>query len=94
MTKIVLKSLHNDIMNANKKSTLTTKQMRVWLRANMRETMSHDKNATWSFTQKQYDVVRAHFDATYKIDATKTKRVRVKKSNDVSNDVANVDANA
>ncbi len=89
MTKIVLKTLHNDIMNANKNSTLTTKQMRVWLRANMRETMSHDKNSSWQFTQKQYDVARAHFDATYKIDATKqTRKPRAKKSNDV----ANVDA--
>jgi len=75
MTKIVLKSLHNDIINANKKSTLTTKQMRVWLRTNMRDAMQHDKNSSWTFTQSQYDKVRSHFDATYKPNATKQKRV-------------------
>lgn len=65
MTKIVLKSLHNDILTANPKSTVTTKQMRVWLRTNMRDAMSHEKNSSWAFTQSQYDKVRAQFDATY-----------------------------
>lgn len=69
MTKIVLKTLHNDIVTANPKSTLNnpngTKMMRVWLRTNMRDAMGHDKNASWAFTQSQYDKVRAHFDPTY-----------------------------
>ena len=97
---IVLKTLHNDIMRDNANATIDTKRMRVWLRANMNEI--HAKNDAWIFTQSQYDIVRAHFDATYraKIEratkrATKTNvtpRKRATKTNVVDNviDDANV----
>jgi hypothetical protein len=61
---IVLKTIHDDILKANANSTITTKSMRVWLRTHMRDAHSH--NASWLFTQSQYDVVRSHFDATYR----------------------------
>lgn len=60
---IALKTIHNDIVKANANSTLTTKQMRVKLRAKMRD--AHDHNASWMFTQSQYDVVRSMFDPAY-----------------------------
>ena len=66
---IVLKTLHDDIMRANANATCTPKSMRVWLRANMRDV--HERNASWIFTQSQYDVVRSHFDPAY---ATKIER--------------------
>lgn len=61
---IVLKTLHDDIMRDNANATITTKKMRVWLRANMRDV--HEHNATWIFTQSQYDIVRSHFDSAYR----------------------------
>jgi hypothetical protein len=61
---IVLKTIHNDIMKSNANATLTTKQMRVWLRANMRDI--NERNKTWMFTQSQYDVVRSQFDVAYR----------------------------
>lgn len=61
---IVLKTIHDDIMRDNANATITTKRMRVWLRANMRDV--HEHNASWIFTQSQYDVVRSHFDAKYR----------------------------
>lgn len=96
---IVLKTMHNDIMRDNANATITTKKMRVWLRANMNDI--HEHNASWIFTQSQYDIIRSHFDATYcakierankrnaKSNATTTRKTRAK-----SHDVANVDANA
>ena len=64
---ILLKTLHDDIMRDNANATITTKRMRVWLRANMRECeIKHERNATWIFTQSQYDIVRSHFDAKYR----------------------------
>lgn len=105
---IVLKTLHDDIVRANANTTITTKSMRVWLRANMRDV--HERNASWTFTQSQYDVVRSHFDVAYrakieraskrnaKTNATpRVRKSRVVKSND---DVATIinnemhDANA
>ena len=94
---IVLKTIHDDIMRDNANATITTKRMRVWLRANMRDV--HEHNASWIFTQSQYDIVRSHFDAKYrascerraKRDAKTNVTPRAKrnaKSNDV---VANVD---
>ena len=100
---IVLKTMHNDIMRDNANATITTKKMRVWLRANMNDI--HERNASWIFTQSQYDIIRSHFDATYRAkierankrnaksnDATTTRATR--KTRAKSNDVANVDANA
>ena len=60
---IVLKTIHDDIMRDNKNATITTKKMRVKLRATMREV--HVANSSWIFTQSQYDVVRSMFDASY-----------------------------
>lgn len=89
---IVLKTIHDDIMRDNANATITTKRMRVWLRANMRDI--HDHNATWIFTQSQYDVVRSHFDAKYRerIErAAKCANATPRKRNAKSNDVANVE---
>lgn len=62
---IVLKTLHDDIMRDNKTSTLTTKKMRVRLRATPATRAIHVANASWIFTQSQYDVVRAMFDPAF-----------------------------
>ena len=60
---IVLKKVHDDIMRDNANATITTKKMRVKLRATMREI--HVANSSWIFTQSQYDVVRSMFDDAY-----------------------------
>lgn len=60
---IALKTIHDDIMRANANATITTKKMRAKLRVALRDTHSH--NASWLFTQSQYDVVRAMFDDAY-----------------------------
>ena len=94
---IVLKTLHNDIMRDNANATMDCKKMRVWLRANMRDI--HDHNSSWIFTQSQYDIVRSHFDATYraKIERANKRNSRVtktrvtKKTNDATNDVTTND---
>lgn len=93
---IVLKTIHDDIMRDNANATITTKRMRVWLRANMRDI--HEHNASWIFTQSQYDIVRSHFDAKYrarieranKRDATTRKRNA--KSNDATTNATNDEA--
>jgi hypothetical protein len=95
---IVLKIIHDDIMNANANATLTCKQMRAKLRVIMNDI--HVRNSSWIFTQSQYDVVRAMFDATYRAKIERankrntksnaTPRKRNAKSNDV---VANVETN-
>lgn len=92
---IVLKTLHNDILRDNPNATVTTKSMRVWLRANMNDV--HDRNASWIFTQSQYDRVRSHFDPAYRArieraakrnakspDAVRVTRKRNAKSNDAT----------
>lgn len=76
---IVLKTIHDDIMRDNENSTLTTKQMRVWLRANMRHIHVH--NASWIFTQSQYDIVRAQFDAKYRAKIERAQK-RATQTND------------
>lgn len=89
---IVLKTIHDDIMRDNANATITTKRMRVWLRANMRDI--HEHNASWIFTQSQYDIVRSHFDAKYrarieranKRDATSRKRNAKSNDANVTND--------
>lgn len=92
---IVLKTLHNDIMRDNANATIDTKKMRVWLRANMRDV--HEHNASWIFTQSQYDVVRSHFDAKYRERIERANKRNAKsnatprKRNTKSNDVANVE---
>lgn len=76
---IVLKTIHDDIMRDNDNATITTKQMRVWLRAHMRDIHIH--NSSWVFTQSQYDVVRAQFDAKYRAKLERAQK-RVTQSND------------
>lgn len=95
---IVLKTIHDDIMRDNANATITTKRMRVWLRANMRDV--HEHNASWIFTQSQYDIVRSHFDAKYRerIEraakrANATPRKRNAKSNVETSNDANVTTN-
>lgn len=63
---IALKSIHRDIMNDNKSATLTTKQMRVVLRREFASSMQHARNNAWSFSQREYDIVRSRFDAKYR----------------------------
>jgi hypothetical protein len=94
---IALKTLHNDIVRDDATFTRTTKQMRVELRAKFAHI--HERNASWTFTQSQYDNVRSHFDAKYrakieranKRNAKSTTTKRVRKSRDAIVDVANVD---
>src|SRR3546814_15709001 len=57
-------SPYTTLFRSSANATITTKRMRVWLHANMRNV--HEHNATWIFTQSQYDVVRSHFDAKYR----------------------------
>lgn len=94
---IVLKIIHDDIMKSNANATITTKQMRAKLRVTMNDV--HVRNSSWIFTQSQYDVVRAMFDATYraKIERASKRntstRKRVTKSNDAPNvETSNVEA--
>lgn len=98
---IVLKTVINDICRDNPDHVWNnatydvSKRVRVWLRANMRDV--HEHNASWIFTQSQYDFVRSHFDAKYKTkleraqkretksnDAPKTTRKRNTKKNDAT----------
>ena len=76
---IVLKTIHDDIMRANANSTITTKQMRAKLRVEMNDV--HVRNSSWIFTQSQYDIVRAMFDATYRAKIERANK-RASKSND------------
>lgn len=76
---IVLKIIHDDIMKSNANATITTKQMRAKLRVTMNDV--HIRNSSWIFTQSQYDVVRAMFDASYR-----AKIERASKRNTKSND--------
>lgn len=62
---IVLKIVHDEILKANPTSTLTTKQMRVKLRATPKMQEIHTRNASWIFTQSQADAVRAMFDPAF-----------------------------
>lgn len=93
MPSIVLKTIHDDIMRDNANATITTKRMRVWLRANMRDV--HEHNASWIFTQSQYDVVRSHFDAKYRarIERANKRNTSTRKRNAKTNDDANVTTN-
>ena len=109
IASIVLKTIHNDIMNNNANCTLTTKIMRTWLRVNMRD--AHTHNASWVFTTSQTHDIRMKFDAKYratnernaKRDAQSNVTPRVRKSRVVAtiddanasnvDVVANVDEN-
>ena len=94
---IVLKTIHNDIMNDNENATITTKQMRAKLRVEMNDV--HVRNSSWIFTQSQYDVVRAMFDEKYaaKIERAskraKTTRAKSTRKNDAKLNDADDNAN-
>lgn len=60
---VVLKTLHDDILRANPSSTLTTKKMRVVLRAKMNDV--HARNSSWVFNPTDYDRARSLFDPAY-----------------------------
>lgn len=80
VASIPLKSLHNDILRDVPTFARTTKQMRVELRAKFADI--HDKNASWTFTSRDYDRVRSHFDPKYAAKiarAARPKKVRAKK---------------
>lgn len=73
---IVLKTIHDAIMRDNPSSTLTTKIMRVRLRATPAMQQIHTRNASWIFTQSQSDACRAMFDAKFATrQANASKRV-------------------
>jgi hypothetical protein len=92
---IALKSIHNDIVNANKNTTLTTKQMRVVLRREFASMCSHTRNDAWKFNANEYDTIRARFDASYRAKIERASKRATRKNAttnaNVDND-ANVDA--
>ena len=70
---VVLKVLHDDIVRANPSTDLTTKKMRVTLRAKMSDV--HARNSSWTFTtQSDYDRARSLFDAAYAAKIAKPAR--------------------
>jgi hypothetical protein len=97
---IALKTIIADIHRDNKNATITAKKARVKLRQAMRD--AHDHNASWMFTQSQYDVVRSMFDASYaqriakraKRDTSTNARKQRAQTNDVvaTPDVTPIDA--
>jgi hypothetical protein len=93
---IVLKTIHDDIMKDNAQSTLTTKKMRVKLRATPATRAIHVANASWIFTQSQYDIVRSMFDERYaQRIARANKRATSSRKRDAQTNVdATNDANA
>lgn len=62
MTKIVLKTVLNDIIKSTPTSTETTKSLRAWCRVNLK---GHDKNAPWELTPTQIDQIRMAKDPNY-----------------------------
>lgn len=94
---VPLKTVLRDIERDNKGVTMNDKRVRAWLRANMRDDVSHDHNSSWVFTsQTHYDRVRSQFDPAYraKIEratkrATSTPRVRKSRKIDANNHVVN-----
>jgi hypothetical protein len=86
---IVLKTVINDICRENPDHVWNnatydvSKRVRVWLRANMRDI--HEHNSSWIFTKSQYDVVRSHFDAKYKLKCERDAKRNAKKNDATSN---------
>lgn len=89
---IVLKTIIDDIARQSN-ITLDAKKVRAKLRATPTMRDIHTHNASWIFTQSQYDVVRAMFDPKF---AQRQKRASKRnassrvKSNAQSRDAANV----
>lgn len=72
---IVLKSIINDAHKDNKSFTLNDKQIRSRLRAKLAS--SHIRNTSWvANNQREYDAIRAAFDATYAAKIAKPARAR------------------
>lgn len=62
---IVLKTVHDAIIRDNPTATITTKKMRVALRASPVMRPIHVRNSSWIFTPAQADAVRAMFDPAF-----------------------------
>jgi hypothetical protein len=77
---IALKSIHNDIVKANKNSTLTTKQMRVVLRREFASMCSHSRNDAWKFNANEYDTIRARFDTSYRAKIERASKTKSRKN--------------
>jgi hypothetical protein len=72
---IVLKSIIDDAHKDNKSFTLNDKQIRSRLRAKLNA--SHIKNTSWvANNAREYDAIRAAFDAAYAAKIAKPARVR------------------
>lgn len=101
---IVLKTILDDICRENKIDNIDAKKVRARLRATPTMREIHTHNASWIFTQSQYDVVRSMFDAKYaqriaqrakRATSTRVVKAKTQSHDDVTNVVdANVDANA
>jgi hypothetical protein len=89
---IALKSIHRDIMRDNKNATLTTKQMRVVLRREFASSMSHAKNNAWSFSSREYDIVRSRFDAKYRAKIERAAKSSTRKNATPIETPATIDA--
>lgn len=91
---IPLKTVLNDILRDDKSRTLTTKQMRVVLRREFAVSMSHAKNAAWTFTPAERDIVRARFDAKFRarMEKASKRKPRAPKAPVVSADPVSADA--
>lgn len=87
---IALKTILNDIIRDDKSRTLTTKQMRVVLRREFASLCSHERNNAWMFSQNEYDVIRARFDAKYRAKIERKNKTSSRK-NAKTNVVENVE---
>jgi hypothetical protein len=71
---IVLKTIIDDAHKDNKSFTLNDKQIRSRLRTKV---ASHIRNTSWvAHNAKEYDAIRAAFDAAYATKIAKPVRVR------------------
>lgn len=75
---VALKSVLNAIIKDDKSRTLTTKQMRVVLRREFAKEMEHARNAAWTFTADEANIVRARFDPKFRAKMTKASTRKAK----------------
>jgi hypothetical protein len=75
---IVLKTVHDAIVKANPNTDLTTKKMRVKLRATPTMKAIHTANASWIFTASQADACRALFDPKFAASISRASKRAVK----------------
>jgi hypothetical protein len=76
---VTLREIHDDIHRDNKNATITTKKMRVKLRREFRDV--HAMNDAWTFSRRDYDKIRAMFDANYAMKMTRKRTTRATSSN-------------